>query len=82
MSSTISILPRLRQQTIVRAIASCDEHDFGTPAGRSRIVSNVTRALVTFEQRLRVPGVPPLSAKGIEAMVRVAMADMLATSCA
>jgi len=79
--SAISILPRLRQQAILRAIESCDERDFGTPAGRSRIVAHVTRAL-SVDQRIKVPGVPPMSAEHIEAMVRIAMDDILAASCA
>jgi len=80
--SAISILPRLREQALLRAITSFDEGDFGTPAGRSRIVEHVTRALVRVNQRIKVPGIPPMSAKRIEAMVRIAMADILAASCA
>jgi hypothetical protein len=81
MGPAISILPRLRELEFRKAINSYDDADFSTSAGRERIVQHLTRALLAFERRMLEPA-ERRSASCIEAMVRVAMADISAAATA
>ncbi len=82
MGPAISILPRLRELEFRKAINSFDDADFSTPAGRERIVQHVTHALLAFERKMLQTGERRMSARRIEAIVRVAMSDITAAATA
>jgi hypothetical protein len=80
-SPTLSMLPQLRQRAFQQAISAFDAADLTTPAGRERIVHDVTRAYADYERRMLPPTARPLDLHRIRAIVRVALRDIVA-ACA
>lgn len=81
-TSAISLLPRLRERAFQEALRDFNDADLGSTAGRERIVHDVSRALVRFEQKHLEPEVRRMPLRRMEAIVRVALQNLVAASCA
>lgn len=75
------MLPRLRQRALLEAISKFDDADLATVAGRERIVQKMALSIADFERRMLPAGAPRMSLRRLEAVVRVAMSNMVA-ACA
>jgi len=79
--STVSLLPLLRQRAFRQAISAFNDADLRTPAGHERVVRDVTRAYADYERRMLPADAKRLATQRIEAIVRVALRDLVA-ACA
>ena len=78
---TLSLVPQLQKRALRKALGSFDDADLATPAGQQRIVESVSRAYAENERRMLPPAARRIDPHRIEAIVRVALRDIVA-ACA
>ena len=80
-AKTISLLPHLKQRAFQHAIRSFNHTDLTTRAGHERIVRDVARAYADYERRMLPLNARRIDRSRVEAIVRVALRDIVA-ACA
>jgi hypothetical protein len=81
-ASPIDLLPRLRERAFQEALRTFDAADLGSPAGRERIVHDLSRAIVRYERKHVAPEAGRMPLRRIEAIIRVSLQNLVAASCA